>query len=94
MAKKNPFASFKGPMMFAWCPVSKAWTPRNTMLGVNLRFFRQGGDTEVVRVRLDPEAFDGFLAQIKTIEFDGKLLSYEDIPGDDDVILPEGWEED
>jgi len=80
-------------LMFSWCPVSKAWTARNAMLGVNLRF-HDNKDTEVVRIRLDQDAFDDFKAKIKALEYDGRLLRYEEIPGDDDVILPEGWGED
>ena len=64
---------------FGFCKFLKRWVRRDSMLGVNVRFYNGEGEQTTVRLRLSEEGWQNLLEMAQDNSWDNNLKSREEL---------------
>jgi hypothetical protein len=64
---------------FGYCNYLKKWVRRDSMMGVNARFYDADSNQTTVRLRLSPEGWEALLKIASENEWNGSLKSREEL---------------
>lgn len=64
---------------FGYCQYLKKWVRRDSMLGINARFYNADGDQTTVRMRVSEDGWDAILKMASEAKWDNQLKSLDQI---------------
>lgn len=64
---------------FGFCHVTQKWVRRDSMLGVNARFYNAEGEQSTVRLRLSEEGWNILLGMAQEAQWENDLKTREEL---------------